>query len=449
MNWKYILATILAALLFTFCATNTQSTGKAHPEWALDATIYELNIRQFTAEGTFNEAAKHIPRLKELGVDIIWVMPIQKIGVAERKGELGSYYAIADYREVNPEFGTMDDFRSFVDLAHSNGLKVILDWVPNHTSPDAVWTENRDWYVQDSLGNFIAPYDWTDVAKLNYKNKDMRQAMVDAMIYWLEEASLDGFRCDVASEVPVSFWDRAVDELLEVNPDLFMLAEAEAPNLMDHAFDAYYAWELHHVMNLIAKGEMDADSLRAYYKRAEKRFKVGIPMNFTSNHDENSWNGTEFERMGDAVKTFAALTYVIPGMPLIYNGQEVGFDRRLEFFQKDSIDWTPNEEYTVMYEALNKMRKENAALHSGQGEMVQIVSSSPSEVFSFVREEGDNRVIALFNLSDKEISTIFDWKGNEGEYIDYMSSESCSLSNSQEIEFAPWGYQILIKSVAK
>ena len=326
-------------LLLAGCAGNAGKetvspvTNVIHPEWTADAVIYEVNVRQYTKEGTFKAFEEHLPRLQELGVDILWFMPVYPIGEVERKGELGSYYSIRDYKAVNPEFGDIDDFRSVVDKAHELGFKVILDWVANHTSRDHAWiSEHPDWYVMDdSTGTPVAPFDWTDVAELNYDNADMRAAMLDAMTYWVSEVGVDGFRCDVAHEVPVDFWNDAVASLRQVRPDLFMLAESEEPALMTDAFDAYYGWSNHAYMNRLAQGKATAAEYAAYRVEHEGKLPVeSIEMNFTSNHDENSWNGTEFERMGEAARQMAALTFAEPGMPLIYSGQEVGNDNSLE-----------------------------------------------------------------------------------------------------------------------
>ena len=416
---KKISILLFAALLLFACKSNDTTDTVAivsgeHTDWVYDATIYEVNVRQYTTEGTFSAFEQHIPRLQELGVDILWFMPIQTIGEVERKGTLGSYYSIQDYTEVNSEFGTLQDFKSVVDKAHASGMKVILDWVANHTSRDAVWLENEDWYVTDSNGKIVAPYDWSDVAKLNYDNEDMRDAMVQSMLWWVREADIDGFRCDVANEVPTDFWLRATDSLKAIKPDIFMLAEAEEPELNVKAFDAYYAWDFHHKMNMVAKGEGNVDSLRLSLNRMNSRFDDrAIPMYFTSNHDENSWNGTEFERMGDAVSTFTVLTYVLPGMPLIYNGQEVGFNRRLEFFEKDNIDWTASgseHDFTNLYEQLNAFKKSNPALFTQEkgGAMEEIENNMPQKVWSFKRVKGENEVHCLFNFTDQEVVVSFD-----------------------------------------
>jgi glycosidase len=418
---------ILAATALFCC----QPLGKYHPEWSSSAILYEVNVRQYTPEGTFNAFAAHLPRLKELGVDILWLMPIHPIGEVERKGSLGSYYAVKDYTAVNPEFGTLDDFTSLVEKAHALGFKVLLDWVANHTSPDAVWSANKEWYLLDSLGNFVIQYDWTDIAQLDFNHPDVRRATIDAMLFWVKETNIDGFRCDVAWNIPADFWECAIEELKGIKLDIFMIAEAEEPPLQQRAFNMYYAWHLHHVMNQIAQGEADVNELRSALDSMEQRFPYyAIPMHFTSNHDENSWAGTEFERMGEAARTFAALTYVLPGMPLIYNGQEVGFDRRLQFFEKDLIDWEDPHDFTPFYRNLNRLRKENPALYTQEkgGALEEIPNSVPEAVFSFVRQVPNNRVIALFNLTNA---------------YQRVSFESDHPELNAITQLAPWEYKII------
>jgi glycosidase len=448
MNFHKLISILAAAAMLLGCGGGAEKTpsaagGKVHPEWSLDAVIYELNTRQFTTEGTFTAAAAQLERVRDLGVEILWLMPIHPIGVKDRKGELGSYYSVRDYKAVNPEFGTMDEFKALVERAHSLGMKVILDWVANHTSPDAVWSENKEWYRRDSLGNFIVMYDWTDIAPLDFANRDMRAAMVDAMKFWLVETGIDGFRCDVAHEIPVDFWNDAVAELTLVKSDIFMLAEAEKPELEEKAFDAYYGWELHSIMNGIAAGTSNVDSLRSYFVRHDERFKWGFPMLFTSNHDENSWNGTEFERMGDAATTFAAMTYILPGMPLIYNGQEVGFNRRLEFFKKDPIDWAEPNDYTSLYRSLGQLRRANRALWNGPegGTMSELATSAPAEVFSLVREKDGNSVIGVFNLSPRAIEVTLSDERFGGEFTQ-QGGGKVSLSAGGKLNLAPWQYLI-------
>lgn len=412
------------------------------PTWVENAVIYEVNVRQFTSEGTFEAFATHLPRLKELGVNVLWFMPIQSIGEEERKGTLGSYYSIKNYTEINPEFGTLGQFEQIVDKAHTLGMKVILDWVGNHTSRDAEWIHTHpEWYVTDSLGNILAPYDWTDVAKLNYANNDMRGAMIQKMLFWIREANIDGFRCDVAGEVPVDFWETAVDSIRAAKKDIFMLAEAENPILNEKAFDAFYAWDFHHKMNMVAQGKADVDSLRVSLKQMRERFpENAIPMFFTSNHDENSWNGTEFERMGDAAKTFAALTYFLPGIPLIYNGQEVGFNRRLAFFEKDEIDWNDTRNFTDFYHTLNTLKVNSQALSFSQKEnsrIEELGNSASRKIWSFKRESANDSFVCIFNLSNETVQVTFD------EQISGTTLENEIIKPTKELLLQPWEYKIL------
>ena len=452
MRIDKLLSLIIVGLLTISCVNNPAkqeetSTKGMHPEWVYNATIYEVNTRQYTPEGTFKAFANHLPRLQELGVDILWFMPIQTIGEKDRKGSLGSYYSIKNYGEVNSEFGTLEDFKEVVETAQSMGMKVILDWVANHTSRDAVWVdEHPNWYVRDSLGNLNVMYDWTDIAQLDYSIPEMRSEMIKSMMFWIEETGIDGFRCDVAGELPTDFWEVAKDSLLAINNDLFFLAEAEKPELNESAFDAYYAWDFHHKMNSVAQGKEPVDSLRASLNRMLNNFpNHAIPMYFTSNHDENSWNGTEFERMGDAVKTFATLTYVLPGMPLIYSGQEAGLDKRLEFFEKDLIDFTDKDDFTEHYKKLNSLKKQHPALQSQErdGNMSEISNNHPQSVWSFKRTEGESEVIAVFNLSKDSLNVTLeeDFKG-----VNYVSMyDSTDVEVTGEIALQPWEYKILYR----
>lgn len=435
-------------IIFLFACGNKQQQKTAHVDahvaWAYSAVIYEVNIRQFSPEGTFRAFARQLPRLKSLGVDILWFMPIQAIGEKDRKGSLGSYYSIKDYTQVNPEFGTLEDFKEVVAKAHDVGMKVILDWVANHTSRDAKWIDaHPEWYTKDSLGNIVAPYDWTDVADLNYDNADMRTAMIQDMLFWIREVDIDGFRCDVAGEVPVDFWETAVDSIKAVKSDIFMLAEAEKPELNSKAFDAFYAWDFHHKMNMVAQGKEPVDSLRASLKRIQNRFpKTAIPMFFTSNHDENSWNGTEFERMGDAAKSLAALSYILPGMPLIYNGQEVGFDKRLAFFEKDSIDWTDTAEFTAFYQHLNRLKASENVLFAPEkgGSFIEIGNDKSDKVWSFIRLKEGNAIACVFNLSNQPLLVTLD-ESISGKSV----ADNSVIEKQKRVELKAWGYWVCLK----
>ena len=448
---KKILILALGALAMISCAK--QPCDARHTCWAYDATIYELNTRQATPEGTFAAAEALLPEIKESGVDIIWIMPIQKIGVLERKGTLGSYYAITDYCEFNPEFGTRADFEHFLAKAHELGMKVILDWVANHTAPDSEWTKNDGWHYRDSLGNLMVQYDWTDISKLNYDNQDMRAAMKQAMHWWMDTIGIDGFRCDVAGEVPTDFWNDVMAEIRVKHPDMFTLAEdeAEAQDLTETAFDMYYGWELHHLMNGVAHGSKTVEDLWGYFAKVDTTIrKEAIRMNFTSNHDENSWNGTEFERMGDATDLFAAFTYVVPGMPMIYTGQMSGNHHRLEFFEKDLIDRVENAPQKALYKGLNDLRAANPALWSNEkgAEMVRLTADN-DKVFACVRtkscpKHGDNTVIAIMNMSAEPQTVTLDLTNLEGEY-NCLCGKTMNIEATQTLELTPWKYIILTK----
>ena len=409
----YLLAVICLAAIS--CTSNSTKTESAHPEWCYNTVVYEMNVRQYTPEGTFAAAAEHLPRLKELGVDIVWLMPIYPIGVLERKGTLGSYYAISDYCATNPEFGSLEDFDAFLASAHNLGLRVVLDWVANHTSPDAKWIREcpDDWYVRDENGKTIVQYDWTDIAKLNYENMDMRAEMEKAMRFWLERG-VDGFRCDMACEVPFDFWQTTIPALRGDYPELYMLAEGEHAELHKDSFDASYAWELHHLLNAIARGEKGVAELKEYIaKDAATHPKEAFRLMFTSNHDENSWAGTEFERMGDAVKAMAVLTFTLPnGQPLIYTGQEMGWNKRFEFFEKDHIPAWEQNEYTTFYKELIALRHDNPVLSAGgeRGGAIQYIESVPETVFAFERkcEECNNRVAVYVNFSAEPTIVVID-----------------------------------------
>ena len=423
------------------------ATKLVHPEWSKNSNIYEVNIRQYTPEGTLKAFEKHLSRLKQMGVDIIWLMPIQPIGEKNRKGTLGSYYSIKDYMAVNPEFGTMKDFKELVDKAHQLGMHVIIDWVANHSAWDnEIIEEHPDWYTKDSAGNFVSPFDWTDVVDLNYDNEEMRKYMIDALKFWIVETDIDGFRCDVAGMVPLDFWNDARQELDQIKP-VFMLAEAEEPPHHEEAYDMSYAWNLHHIMNDVAKGEKNANDIAAYFIENDSLFlEDAYRMHFTSNHDENSWNGTEYERMGDGALTFAAFSATIPGMPLIYSGQEAAFNRRLEFFEKDQIDWDKFQ-LNDFYKKLLALKKNNKALWNGTfgGKMIRIPTSNDKAVFAFTREKDSDKILAIYNFTDKEQNIVLSGENYVGSYIDIFNGKQKSFSANEEIELESWGYFVFEK----
>ena len=424
-----------------------------NPEWSYSAVLYEMNIRQLTAEGTLRAATERLPFLRSVGVDAIWLMPIYPIGVEGRKGRLGSYYSIRDYKGVNPEFGTADDLRHFITTAHALGLKVLLDWVANHTARDARWITERpsEWYERDEAGVAKVPWDWSDTAKLNYANRDVWRGQIEAMRYWVEEFGVDGFRCDMAMLVPIEFWQEASAELHRIKPDVFMLAEAEEDNLFDSAFNASYQWNIHHIMCDIAKGARRVWDLRnAIQSERAKYPREAMRMSFTSNHDENSWSGSHQARFGAALDVMTAMTFLMPStMPLIYTGQEVGYDHSFEFFERDAI---PAECYvenrsTELYRRLSALKHRELALAAGErgGEVVEIENNAKDCMMTFVREVRGSRVVAIVNLSPYTIHADFRTGIYAGKYIDALSGERVVLQDHVERDIAPWQYQILVK----
>ena len=429
------------------------AAGPATPEWAKDAVIYQINTRQFTAEGTFAAAQNELPRLKALGVDILWLMPIHPIGVENRKGTLGSPYAVRDYFAVNPEFGTEADFRAFLAAAHAEGMKVILDWVPNHTAWDhPLRSEHPDWYKRDWKGDFRPTpwWDWTDIIEIDYAQPGLRAYMQAALRYWVEEVGVDGFRMDVAGFVPLDFWHQVRRELDAVRPPekggVFLLAEWESRDLHDHAFDMSYAWSWYDAVHRIAMGKADTNALHVYYSWNENFWPAhAIRMTFTSNHDKNSWEGTEFEAFGEALPAAMVLSFVGEGMPLVYNGQEAGNAKRLQFFERDPIAWREHPMRDV-YARLIELRTSTSALHAGRwgARMVHVPSDRQGKVFSFVRQNAREKVFAVFNFSAEEQRVTFQDALYPGDYTDWERGERITLREGEPMTLPAWGWKVFI-----
>jgi glycosidase len=430
------------------------------PEMEENAVIYEANIRQYSPEGTFNAFTKDITKLKKLGVKILWLMPIHEIGAKNRKATInssvdeiadsiekkkyfGNPYSVKDYRSINPDFGTKADLQKLIKTAHKNGIYVILDWVANRTACDHTWvTQHPEYYTHDKEGSIKISHDNNDVAELDYNNPNLRKAMLDEMKYWLTAYNIDGFRCDLAAEVPTYFWESTRTELNKIKP-IFMLMQAQKPKLMVNAFDMQYGWESHYIFNEIVKGEKTAKDFDNLIKKNDSLYqKDDINMNFTSNHDENFWNGTEYERLGNATETFAALTYVMPGMPLIYNGQEYDSNKRLPLYEKDTIPHTVGKMMAV-YEKLGKLKTENVALNGGKNpaSYSRLLSSDDVDVLAFERVKNDKKVIFIGNLSKTNKSFTIPI---EGFFTDYISGEKIEFTKNQKLNFKSWEYKILI-----
>lgn len=428
--------------------TNTPLISKTHPDWSKNATIYEANIRQHSPEGTFKAFENYLPQLKEMGIGLIWIMPIQPIGEKNRKGTLGSYYSISDYTAINPEFGTMDDFKSLVDKIHELDMHIIIDWVANHTAWDHPWVEsNPEFYTKDSTGNFVPPVpDWADVIDLNYENENLRKEMYNSMKFWIEECNIDGFRCDVAAMVPTDFWNNVTTDLNIIKP-VFMLAEATEPELHEVAFDMTYGWGMLGLINDIAKGNKTVKDLDAYFDQQKVDYPTdAYQMMFTTNHDENSWSGTVQERLGDAVETFAVFTGVISGMPLVYSGQEAGLDKPLEFFEKDLIIWKEHK-LRGIYSKLFQLKKQSKALWNGDagGMMIRLKSINDKNIFSFIREKDGDKVIAIFNFSENSKNFSIDNELMVGNYTNLFTDEKVELKKTETFNLDSWEYIVLTK----
>ena len=427
-----------------------------HPEWSKSAVMYEVNVRQYTPEGTFAALQTHLPRLKALGVDVLWLMPVQPIGVKNRKGKLGSYYAISDYTAINPEYGTETDFKAFVDAAHQQGLRVILDWVANHTAHDHEWVTARPMYHErradgsliNARDNEGKETDWTDVAELDYRNAEMRRTMIDEMRWWLDRFGLDGFRCDVAGGVPMDFWVEARTALKAVRPDLFLLAEAESPE-MHAAFDMTYGWEFHHLLNAIAQGKDSTPSLDRYFAKQGSDYGRGAyRMYFTSNHDENSWQGSEFERMGaNHAPAFVLSATVQNSMPLLYTGQEVSLRKRLRFFEKDTVDWK-GPSLASFYKALFDLKHQQSALANGPwgGTQATLQTDGGPRVYAFTRTKDSNTIVVAVNFGDRAVSANYRGLTPAGAYTDWFSKGTVTLGSDGSIDVPAHGYRVLVRN---
>jgi glycosidase len=417
------------------------------PDWSDNATMYEVNIRQYTQEGTFKAFEEHLPRLKEMGIKILWFMPIYPISMEKRLGSLGSYYAIADYQGINPEFGTKEDFQHLVDTCHEMGFKVILDWVANHTGWDNAWIrENPDWYTKNAEGEIIYPETWEDVADLNFESKDMQNAMIKAMSYWVKEFDVDGYRCDYAGGVPLDFWENVRTKLDRIKP-VYMLAEDDrSMAFLKYAFNSNYGWSFYHDLNNVAKGTKKASSLASYFKNKVKNYPDGAyPLHFIDNHDENSWIGTVEERMGAAQQAMLTLIFTVPGMPLIYSGQEVNLNHRLEFFDKDEIIWEDFQNEELLTKLIH-LKLEHPALWNGdEGGEIQFLESSKERVLIYQRHKNEDKILAILNLSNQTTEVQFvmeqDFEGK-----DLMTTENILLvAGENKLSLEPWECIVISK----
>ena len=440
---------LLFILFFISCNDQKELSTSFNVNQIKDGVIYEANIRQYSESGKFEDFTKDIYKLKDLGVKIIWLMPIHPISKTNRKGTLGSYYSISDYKAVNPEFGNKDDLDKLIKEAHKHDMLVILDWVANHTGWDHKWIKNKpDYYTKNENGEITDPinpttgesWGWTDVADLNFDNMEMQNEMIKAMEYWVKEHDIDGYRLDAAHSCPVSFWKKSIERLKKIK-NVLMLAESDGYHTggfeLIELFDMSYNWSGHHVLNRIYKKENNSEDLKLNINRNLNDYSSKhVLMNFTSNHDENTWAGTVFDRYGDGAKTFAALTYFLPGIPLIYNGQEYGLNKRLEFFEKDFIAKKQSDFYEF-YSNLNSLKKENNILDIDSEIKFEIIETNNKNLICYKRTKNNDSMYFVANLSEEsqEINTEF------SETLKSLNSDKMISLKKNSLE--PWEYHFL------
>jgi len=421
---RRIVGGFCAVFLLATLVSQGQQTARPVRDWVRDGVIYEIYPRAFSQQGNFNAITARLDELKDLGVTILWLMPIHPIGQEKKKGTIGSPYAVRDYYAINPDYGTADDLKRLVQEAHTRGLKVIIDIVANHTSWDSVLMKHPDFYKHDAKGNITYPYDWYDIAALNYANPQLRRYMTDMLKHWIREFDLDGFRCDVAGEVPTDFWENARRELEQIKPDIMMLAEAHKAELQMSAFDLDYSWPLHTKLSDVLQGRARASELRDEWEKEVKEWPWGaLHMRFSDNHDERR----AIARFGEpAALAASAFVFTLDGVPMIYNGMEVGDTTESgapALFEKLPIFWAFAErrkEFPRFYKQIMARRRASAALRRGSVEWLR--NSDEARVVTFLRRAGNEKVLVAINFSSRP-------------FVGRVGSRALSLD--------AWGYRIL------
>ncbi|MFI5124132.1 MAG: alpha-amylase family glycosyl hydrolase [Chitinophagales bacterium] len=415
--------------------------------WSADSNIYEVNLRQYTAEGSFRAFEAHLPRLRDMGVEVLWFMPVTPISLKGRLGSLGSYYACSDYLTTNPEFGSLTDFKRLVQAAHQFGFKVLIDWVANHTGWDHRWTtEHPEFYRRNSDGNFFDAHGWQDVIDLNYDVPELRETMIRCMKFWVDECAIDGFRCDMAMLVPLDFW-REARAMIDRTRPLFWLAECE--DISYHTvFDISYTWKFLHSMEDFRKNPVGLQGLYDVLQYYNDQFPPqAMRAYFTSNHDENSHSGSEYERLGEAALPFAVFCCTWNGVPLVYSGQELPNRKRLKFFEKDQIDWKMPCALHDFYKSLLTLRKRNPALRSGDPSVITIKlpNNANQPVMSFLRRRISDEVLVLLNLSANAVSFILSTEEVKGPFSNIFSTEKQNINSATVFDLKPWEYRVYEK----
>ncbi len=418
-------------------------------DWVKSTNVYEVNVRQYTVEGTFNAFAKALPRLKDMGVETLWFMPITPIAKKEMKGTIGSPYACSDYTSINHEFGTLEDFKRLVDTAHGMGFKIIIDWVANHTGWDHVWTVSNPAYFKrdEATNDFKRASGMDDIIELDYNNPALRKAMIGAMKFWVEETNIDGFRCDLATWVQVDFWEEARPQVDAIKP-LFWLGEFDQIDNPDYkpVFDCSYAWKWMHETEAFYKNNLGMEVLDDLLIKYDITVRDSMNLWFTSNHDENSWNGTEYEKYGDMAKVLAVFSFAWNGIPLIYSGQELPNMKRLQFFDKDVIEWDGSYQLHDFYKALNAIKKINPALRAGDPAVTTYrLQTRQRNLLAWLRKNGPHEILVILNFGNQAIKLELSARIVSGSYRNVFNGSVIDLTGSTEFELAPWGFLLFEK----
>lgn len=446
---KYIVMSAISLGIMSCTTQNSIQKMESPKEWKHTTNIYEVNLRQYTQEGTFKAFEKEMPRLKNMGVKTLWFMPITPISQQGKKGSLGSQYAAADYTAINPEFGTLEDFKHMVNEAHRLGFKVIIDWVANHTGWDHVWTKSHpEFYLKDPNGKFQIASGMDDIIELDYKNQDMRKAMIDAMSYWVKETNIDGFRCDLASWVEVDFWQQARPEVEKIKP-LFWIGEYDELENPEYGkvFDASYSWKwMHQSADYYKKNEPIVkltDLLKKYSDIGDNSMRAW----FTSNHDENTWNGTEYEKYGDITKSMAVFSATWNGVPLLYSGQELPNLKRLEFFEKDVINWSGEYQMADFYKTLLDLKSSNPALRGGDASVTTYLlnTTANDKILAYLRKKGNDEVLVVLNLSKENVKFNILDKNVKGNFKNVFDKSKRDFNQGKEFDFKVSDYQVFEK----
>ncbi len=422
--------------------------ARPSPKWVRDAVIYEVYPRSFSKNESFLSIIKKLPQIKKLGVTVIWVMPVHPIGMLHRKGPLGSPYSIRDYYAINHEYGTLADFEKLVRAVHAAGLHIIMDAVLNHTAWDnPLIKEHPDWYKHDSTGKIVSPNpDWTDVAQLNYANRDLRRYMINMLKYWVKDVGVDGFRCDAAEMVPLSFWVEARAALDSIKP-VMMLAEGAKPDLQLKAFDLTYSWNLYNALGRVFKGKAPAVSIDSTIVGERHIYPIGaLRMRFNTNHDENAYDAPSIERYGPAGDSLTvALIATLPGVPLIYNGDEVGNPQRLSLFKQVLIDWNVKNGFRALYGKIYSIRRSNPEFVTGT--FTPLVTDGGGNVVAYERKSGTHTAVCVFNLSNSpknEVAVDVPGTGNS-RAVDAVTGCVYRVHNGKiELNMRAYNFKILV-----